>query len=68
MRLPGSSSQCRDKGMNTDIENNIKQKSVEESQVDLFYKCTDLSYYFISLSNFQRTGKVAAYLMILSLS
>ena len=41
MRHPGRSSQCRDRGMSSDMENDIRLKSVEKYQEDLFYKCAD---------------------------
>ena len=41
-RQPDSSSQSRDREMSSDMENDFWQKSVEESQVDLFYKFADL--------------------------
>ena len=41
-RQPGSSSQSRDREMSTDVENDFRQKSVEESQVDPFSKCANI--------------------------
>ena len=41
-RQPGKSSQSRDREMSTDMENDFRQKSVEEFQVDPFSKCADI--------------------------
>ena len=68
MILPGSYSKCSNTGTCTDMENYIMQKFVEESQIDLFYKCVD---FFASVYHIFKTVdtylKVNTYLMALSL-